>query len=148
MIYKIVFLYILSFPIILNAQTSDFNWLVGKWKMESTKSEVYEEWHKKGDRLIGKSYSIIDGKEKISESLFLEKFNEQWAYIALPNGQFIALFALVETADNEFIFENKEHDFPTRIIYGYDGSDSIDVTVEGESKGQTKAFSFKLIRVK
>ena len=127
------FIKIALFIIILNsfihAQNIDFNWLIGTWKMQSEKAEIFEEWQQDLGRLKGEGYSIKDGNKKLSETLFLEKFADQWAFIALPRTQPMALFALTTSKSNRFVFENKEHDFPQRIIYAYDGESVIDVTV-------------------
>jgi len=145
--YTKVILFIIIIPFIINAQNTDFDWLLGKWKMDSNKAAVYEEWHKDGQRLKGAGYKIQDGQKQISETLFLENFAGQWAYIAMPKGQTIALFALLSSADKKFVFENKEHDFPQRIIYHFDGDKTINVSVEADKDDQTKKFGFVLIKV-
>ena len=67
----------------------------------------------------------------IFETLYLENFNDQWAYIAVPKKQNITLFALVSTEKNNYIFENREHDFPQRLVYKFDGDKTLHVSVEG-----------------
>ena len=134
-------------PFILSAQTIDFEWLVGTWKLESGKVESYEEWKKDGHRLKGESYRIHDGQKHVNEVLFIERFADQWVYIAMPKGQTITLFASIHSKDNTYIFENKEHDFPKRIIYSFTGKDTINAAVEGNTNGENKRFEFKLIKV-
>ena len=138
---------LLAVPFIIKAQTTDFDWLIGKWKMDSKKAEVYEEWQKDGDRLKGEGYRIQNGQKNVSETLFLENFAGQWAYIAMPKGQTITLFALVQSEKNKFFFENKEHDFPQSIIYSYDGKATIHVSVEADKNGETRKFEFTLTKV-
>ena len=133
-------------PIVMSAQTNDFDWLVGKWKMDSKKAEVYEEWQMDGKRLKGEGYNIQDGKKHISETLFLENFAGQWAYIAMPKGQTITLFALTHSEENKYIFVNKEHDFPQRIIYHFDGDKIIHISVEADKDNEIKKLEFRLIK--
>lgn len=147
MMIKKNILYFLVLPFIINAQTVDFNWLVGKWKMDSDKAEVYEEWQKDGDRFMGEGYRIKNGNKIITEKLFIENFDGQWAYIAMPKGQTITLFALYDTHYGVYTFVNWEHDFPQRIIYTYDGKKTIHVSVEADNDGETKKFEFTLIKV-
>lgn len=136
-------------PLNVCAQAVDFNWLVGKWKLESDRVELYEEWKTDGEhRLKGESYVMRDGQKQVSEILFVEKFDDQWAYIALPEGQSITLFALVQSENNEFVFENKEHDFPQRIIYRLVNEGEISATVEGNKDGEPKTLNFKFAKVK
>ncbi len=143
---KTIFICIIYIPVLINAQS--FDWLVGKWKMDTDKMEMYEEWKKDNDRLIGESYMIQTGQKKITENLFVQNFAGQWAYIALPKGQAITLFALTEAENNKFVFENKEHDFPQKIIYKYNGDKTIIVSISGEKDGKVKSTSLKLIKVK
>ncbi len=130
----------------IGAQDIGFKWLIGTWKMESEKVNIFERWQQDNGRLKGEGYSIKNDQKKVSETLFLEKFNNQWALIALPVSQTIALFALTSADSGRFVFENKEHDFPQRITYAYDGKSAIQVYVEGDADGQLKKMTFKLIR--
>ncbi len=92
----------------------------GKWKMISDKTEYYEEWKMvDSTELVGKGYSIEAGVVTESETIYLKKFGDTWAYVAIPQNQAITLFALNDFTQNKFIFENKEHDFPRRIIYDF-----------------------------
>jgi hypothetical protein len=120
----------------------------GKWQMETDRAEIFEEWIVSGEtELTGKSFSIEAGDEYISEILYLKKFGEQWAYVAVPEGQSITLFALVEYTPKKFIFENKEHDFPQRIIYEFHKDGKLTAAIEGTVNGENKRkeFSFRLV---
>ena len=121
----------------------------GKWKMETDKSEFYEEWKVVEEtELVGKSYSVDNGADKISEILYLKKFGDQWAYVATPEGQNISLFALVEYTPKKFTFENNEHDFPQRIIYEFHKDGKMTAAIEGNVNGEfkRKEFSFRLAK--
>jgi hypothetical protein len=120
----------------------------GKWQMETDRAEIFEEWIVSGEtELTGKSFSIEAGDEYVSEILYLKKFGEQWAYVAVPEGQSITLFALVEYTPKKFIFENKEHDFPQRIIYEFHKDGKLTAAIEGTVNGENKRkeFSFRLV---
>jgi len=120
----------------------------GKRIMETDKAEIYEEWIVSSQtELIGKSFSIQAGNEHVSEILYFKKFGEQWAYVAVPEGQSITLFALVEYTPKKFIFENKEHDFPKRIIYEFHKDGKLTAAIEGDVNGEMKRkeFSFKIV---
>jgi hypothetical protein len=116
--------------------------------METDRAEIFEEWIVSGEtELTGKSFSIEAGDEYVSEILYLKKFGEQWAYVAVPEGQSITLFALVEYTPKKFIFENKEHDFPQRIIYEFHKDGKLTAAIEGTVNGENKRkeFSFRLV---
>ncbi|MBT8386697.1 MAG: hypothetical protein KJO12_04745 [Ignavibacteria bacterium] len=121
---------------------------LGILKMDIENAEIYEEWEIVNDtELRGTSYRIINGQNKLSENLYIKKFADQWAYIAAPKNQDIALFALVEYSPKKFSFENKEHDFPQRIIYEFHKDGRLTSAIEGNMNGEfkRKEFSFVLV---
>jgi len=132
----------------LNAQDEFIKKLFpGKWKMDFDKAEVYEQWVLENEtELVGTSFYINGEKKIISETLYLKKFADQWGYVALPKNQEITLFRLVEYSSNKFIFENKEHDFPQKLIYEFHPDGKLNVSIEGNINGELnrKEFSFTL----
>ena len=46
-------------------------------------------------------------------------------------------FRLVESADKRAVFENKEHDFPQRILYWIDAAGALHARIEGPQDGRT-----------
>jgi len=120
----------------------------GKWKMDVANTEIFEEWTVvNDDELIGKSYSVENGTETIIETLYLKKFGEQWAYIAIPSEQSITLFALTVYTPKKLIFENKEHDFPQRISYEFHKGGKMTAAIEGlvDADMKRKEFTFQLL---
>lgn len=139
---------IISFTIIQAQDDSILKLFPGKWKMEIKNAEVYEEWEILSEtELIGKNYSIKDSLHTIGEKLYLKKFSDQWAYVAVPKNQLITLFTLIEHTNKTFVFENKEHDFPQRIIYEFHKNGKLTSAIEGEVNGEIerKEFSFILV---
>ena len=120
----------------------------GTWKMISDKIEYYEEWRLINDsELIGIGFSTEEGDTVLSEELYLKKFSEQWAYVALPVSQTITLFALSEYSENKFIFENKEHDYPQKIIYEFTADGKLNAATEGIIEGELMRRDFNFIRI-
>ena len=116
--------------------------------MDVENVEVYEEWQLVNENeLIGISYSIEDGVKNISESLYLKKFADQWAYVAVPKNQNIALFALIEHSPKKLLFENMEHDFPQKISYEFHKGGRMTAAIQGDVNGEIKRkeFSFKIV---
>lgn len=147
---KILFILIISFNISIFAQDKEIkNLFEGKWKMESGKTEIYEEWTVvNDDELKAEAYTIIGNNKKITELLYIKKFGNHWAYIGIPGKQKPTLFTLLSFEGNQFIFENKEHDFPQRIIYYFFDEGKLTATVEGEVDGKLKheVFNFTLVK--
>jgi hypothetical protein len=120
----------------------------GKWKMDIENAEVYEEWQVVNENeLIGTSYSIEEGVKIVSENLYLKKFADQWAYVAVPKNQNIALFAIVEYSPKKITFENKEHDFPQRIIYEFHKGGKLTAAIEGNVNGAFKRTEFPFVLI-
>jgi hypothetical protein len=146
---KILVLVVFTTVVNLYSQDESIkNLFPGKWKMEIENAEVYEEWEMLSEtELVGKSYSIKDEVQSISENLYLKRFTDQWAYVAVPKGQNIALFALIVYSRKKFVFENKEHDFPQRIIYEFHKDGKLTAAIEGDVNGKLKRKEFSFILV-
>lgn len=120
----------------------------GKWKMISEKTEYYEEWELLNENeMVGVGFSIEEGDTVLSEQLYLKKFSDQWAYVALPVNQTITLFALSEYSENKFTFENKEHDYPQKIIYEFTADAKLNAATEGIIEGELMRRDFNFIRI-
>ena len=120
----------------------------GTWKMISDKIEYYEEWRLiNGSELIGIGFSIEEGDTVLSEELYVKKFADTWAYVALPVNQTITLFALSEYSENKFIFENEEHDYPQKIIYEFTADGKLNAVTEGLIEGELMRRDFSFIRI-
>jgi hypothetical protein len=154
---KTSFLLLMFFSNILAQDVLITKLFPGKWKMTVEeadiyfgKSDIFEEWESINDNeLVGMSYNInlSTDKKYISENLFLKKFGDQWAYIAAPVKQTITLFVLSEYSENKFIFENKEHDFPRKIIYDFKSEDELIATLEGLVSGKLELVEFVFTRI-
>ena len=145
---KIIALLVLFATNILAQDDSIIKLFPGKWKMDVENVEVYEEWQLVNENeLIGISYSLEDGVKNINESLYLKKFADQWAYVAVPKNQNIALFVLIEHSPKKFLFENMEHDFPQKISYEFHKDDRMTAAIQGDVDGETKRkeFSFTIV---
>jgi hypothetical protein len=116
--------------------------------MNSDKIEYYEEWKIVNEYdLTGIGFSIEKGDTVLSEELYVQKFAEQWAYIAIPVNQAITLFALTEYSESKFIFENKEHDYPQRIIYEFTVDGQLNAATEGIIEGELMRREFNFIKI-
>jgi hypothetical protein len=145
----IIFFLLLAFATGFAQDDSIKKMFTGKWKMDSEKSEMYEEWTIVNDtELTATSYSVNNGESFISEHIYLKKIADYWAYIAVPKGQSPTMFTLLEFTDNKFIFENKEHDFPQRVIYEFNDNGKLTASIEGEINGELKRKEFHFTLVK
>lgn len=97
-------------------------WLPGHWHMmKPDGSLLTETWRKESNRLMtGEGWKIHDGDSTFSESLRLIAEKQEVFYVAtvpVQNKGEGVPFKLVSRQPGRFIFENRSHDFPQRIIY-------------------------------
>ena len=57
-------------------------------------------------------------------------------YLASPAGAPVTSFRMVTLEDRRVVFENKEHDFPQRILYWLDAGGALHARIEGRQGGQ------------
>ena len=124
---------------------SEFDFLVGTWKMEG--KEYYEFWEKLDHILKGKSYKMVDGQKIVTEIIELKSEGDRIIYTPTvfdQNEGKPIQFILLKLDKNVFSFENSDHDFPKKIQYTVVSENELFISVLGEND---KGFSYKLIRL-
>ena len=70
---------------------------------------------------------------------------EGLTYFASPQGRAATPFRAIENGKNRVVFENKQHDFPTRILnwLGWDGKlhARIEGMLQGKAEGEEWSWS-------
>ena len=131
---------------------AQLDWVLGNWKDSSANGVMYERWVKANDSVYtGIGVVLSNGDTVFSEKLAIEQRGEELFYIPTVSDQNegkAVFFKLAADAGNEFIFENKTHDFPQRIIYKRTASDSLFAVVEGMDKGVSRKEEFFMGREK
>ena len=147
--YPLFLLFLSCFACKSSDYLNNFDWLEGKWQINESAS--FEEWTKIDDTLYrGKGYEIRKNDTLITEMIEIVQKGKEVFYIPSVadqnNGQPVE-FKLISKKKGIIIFENKNHDFPQRIIYVKNGKDQIDAKIEGEKKGVFSEIKFTLKRV-
>lgn len=125
-----------------------FKKLSGTWVEANGDSKFIETWTWKNDTLlIGSSLMTVGKDTAFSEKIQLVAQNDSIYYIPAVsnqnNGETIR-FGLISSKENEWVFENKKHDFPTQIIYTFKEKDSLIVVVKGSENGRKQAYTFRM----
>jgi hypothetical protein len=125
--------------------------LTGLWKMETSRGSIYEEWHVKNDHtLSGRSFKINNGDTLMLERVSLYMDGNKIIYSPTVtnqnNGQPVQ-FTLISTKDQRYIFENKEHDFPQRVIYHLVSNNAVHARIEGTKNGKQMGSDFNYSRL-
>ncbi|RZK55145.1 MAG: hypothetical protein EOO87_08645 [Pedobacter sp.] len=151
----LVLVVIALFQLSANAQKVNLNqfaFLTGTWELKTAKGKVTESWVKSKDSLNGKSYRHnLKGDSVLSEAVVIKKINNVFNYCVTgfeQNNLGTTNFKLVSSNNNTFIFENKTHDFPQRIVYQNKGKTQLLAWIEGEIDGKKMKSEFPYIRIK
>jgi hypothetical protein len=129
-----------------NSSTADIDkmqWLIGEWESRDDSSMLYESWKKEnGFTLYGNAYAIENGDTTFSEYARIIKKGDKIYYSVTVNNETTTDFLLIEN-DDTLIFENKQHDFPQRIIYTRNTADSLYARTEGMVDGAYMKEEFR-----
>ena len=132
-----------------NAQKTDikqFYFLLGNWEMSTPKGKTTESWVKIKDNLNGKSYRHnLNGDSVLTETVVIKKIDGAFYYCVTgleENNTGTTSFKLFFAQNNTFIFQNKTHDFPQKIVYQNKGKDQIFAWIEGEIEGKKMKSEF------
>lgn len=128
-----------------------FSFVLGSWEMQTPKGKIVEQWSVGADKtLSGKSYRInMKGDSVLTEVLQIRTIGKDIFYcstVANQNNGKEICFKLISTKDQIYIFENKEHDFPQRIVYQNKGKSELLAWIEGELNGKSRKAEFKYKR--
>lgn len=129
----------------------DLKWLEGVWVDKSTfgfRGVTYiEDWVYYEDSLSGRGLSVENGDTTQTEQFAIRIINEQLMYVARPATEPVIGFPSIKEDKNELVFENKAHDFPSRISYQRVKKDSLIIELNGIVLPQgDRTMKFKLKR--
>jgi hypothetical protein len=118
---KIVIFFTLFTCKLFSQAPQNFDWLIGNWQMQIKNGMIIENWKKQNDSsYVGFSGIVKSGDTIPSESIELKKIGGKWYFIPTTlnqnEGKPVS-FELIYNMPQEFIVENLQHDFPTRINY-------------------------------
>ncbi len=128
-------------------------WLLGNWEFEIDNGLFAESWKVLNDSTYtGFGYMII-GEDTVSKELIsIEEVTpgELWYGVTVSDqneGENVR-FKLVSSKNNEFVFENKEHDYPQVIKYIFNDSDSFTAVLEGMVEDEIQTTELFMTKVK
>ena len=131
------------------ADVSDLGWMSGCWAATGREAGSVEQWTMPaGGTMFGVSRTVVEGKTVAFEYLRIVTDEEGGvALISSPSGQKTARFEVVKLSRQEVVFENREHDFPQRIIYSLTSDNNLDAYIEGTINGKWKRVDFPMTRI-
>jgi hypothetical protein len=129
------------------AQSADsFKWVTGTWKLSTKRGVIVEKWEVKNDSTISGETVLTqsDGKTLPQEKMEIVFHAGGWWYVVTvvnQNQGKPASFKIVFMKGQEFIAENPNHDFPTRINYRRIG-DQLFASIEGRQGQRINKINF------
>ena len=125
----------------------DLSWMAGNWTGTQDGVEMEEAWlGAKGNTMLGLHRDVRGGRTISFEFLRIEATPEAITYWASPKGRPATPFRLVELKSKRVVFENAEHDFPSRIIYWLSHDGALHAKIEGKLKGQPASEEWTWLR--
>ena len=102
-----------------------------------------------GGTLLGMSRTVRDGKTAGFEYMRIEARTDGIYFISKPSeNKEETAFRLKQFTTGNAVFENPTHDFPQRVIYRSDNTDTLSARIEGTQNGKSSGVDFLYKRVK
>lgn len=131
------------------ARAAAFGWMSGDWEMTANGMHIEEHWTRpEGGTLIGMGRTVRGGKTVEFEYLRIEERPDGVYYVAHPFARPGTDFKLMRFDGSEAVFENPQHDFPTRVIYRKNADGSLSARIEGARGGKPASQDFPYHRMK
>jgi hypothetical protein len=134
------------------AKMNKISWILGEWIQSDSAGTFHEKWIVNPDNSFdGIGYLMVENDTIFAEDLQIRISGDNIYYVPTlinQNDGKEVLFRLDSLTDNLMIFENSQHDFPTRIIYTHPTSDSLHAWIEGIDKGKQRREDFRMARKK
>jgi hypothetical protein len=130
---------------------ADLGGMAGCWERTDAAKKllITEQWMSPaGTSILGMGRTVKDGKTTGWEFMRIEKRDDGLYFVSRPkeNAEETA-FKLIRSTLGELVFENKEHDFPQRVIYKLQG-EKMTGRIEGTMNGKERGIDFPYVRVK
>lgn len=131
-------------------EIADFDGMAGCWeRRDNTKKLlISEQWMSPaGTSILGMGRTVKNGKTTGWEFMRIEQREDGIYFVSRPqDNKEDTAFRLISSTLNEVTFENRDHDFPQRIIYKLQGK-KLTGRIEGTNNGKFMAIDFPMNKV-
>lgn len=127
----------------------ELNWMAGQWRGDyhgAVMDAFYSE--PAGQMILGQTKISSGDQVEFFEFEKIVQVNDTIELTPMPFGQIDVTFGLKEITKNRVVFENPQHDFPTRIIYELKESGDLFARIEGMQNGSPASEDFLFSKVK
>ncbi len=131
------------------ADAASLSWMTGSWAGSQDGTDIEEVWTApRGGTLLGLHRDVSGGRTVSFEFMRIEAAADGVTYWASPKGRPATPFRMVENAKDRVVFENREHDFPTRVLYWLGADGALHARIEGTLQGKAASEEWTWRRVK
>lgn len=150
--FTLLLLTLAAFGVTGMAQTKpsldDLSWLSGCWEGRQRDDVIEEIWSKPSGRsMLGLGRTVKNGQTVSFEFMQIREENGTLVFLPQPQGGTRVSFPLKDLFGGKPTFENKEHDFPQRVIYERKGPGLLLASIEGTYKGKQEREEFQMKKV-
>lgn len=137
-------------PACAAGRSAQLAWLAGRWGGEQGGVRSEEHWTSPaGGALVGMHKDVRGGRAVAFEFFrIVEDSSGRVCYLASPQGRPATVFCAVELTDRRVVFENKEHEFPQRVIYWRGEKNRLHARIEGVLDGRVQAEEWAWARLR
>lgn len=131
------------------AEDPDMRWLhglVGTWEGLVSGERYVETWTCADRECNGRAVSYKGSEESYVEHTRIIEFQGQWLYLVAAGDAPVVCFVRASAEGATWVFANMEHDFPQRISYSMEGTESLNAYIEGPGEAGNVRLDFKLVR--
>lgn len=97
--------------------------------------------------MLGMGRTVKNGKTTGWEYMRIEKREDGIYFVSRPKENVSdTAFKLIKATADEVVFENKDHDFPQRVLYKIKGT-TMTGRIDGNNSGKFMFFDFPMKRV-
>lgn len=125
--------------------TSKLSWLEGEWLMQTDAAILTEKWKKTANGFEAFGYMLLGNDTVFSEQLKIKAIDKNiyfGATVFNQNNNKEVDFLMISDDPDSLVFENKYHDYPTRISYINKGNKQILAKASGTINGKDKEDIF------
>jgi len=127
----------------------DLSWLSGCWEGRQRDAVIEEIWSKSaGLSMLGLGRTVKNGQTVSFEFMQFREENGTLVFLPQPQGGTRVPFPLKDFFGGKATFENKEHDFPQRVIYERKGPGLLLASIEGTYKAKEEREEFQMRKVR
>ena len=131
------------------ASLEDLSWLSGCWEGRQGSAILEEIWSKPaGGTMLGLGRTVKENRTVSFEFMQFREEKETLVFLPQPQGGPRVSFPLKDSFGGRLTFENKEHDFPQRVIYERKSPGLLLAAIEGTQQGKVQREEFQMRKVR